>query len=172
MSVAASPDRSTKARPWATVGCCVLTLCLLFALLFPLLVQQGGSRKLRCISHIKQLGTSFLIYADSHDDRMPLVDWADGIYPYAKNWEFYTCDRIEERNMKWGYAMNFEVLGVDYGTVTKPGEEIILFETDALAKSVVANTAAVSTPRHGDKVIVCYMDTAAKARLPEDVRTK
>lgn len=100
------------------------------------------------------------------------MSWADAIYPFTKNWGLYTCDKVREQNGKWGYATNFEKLGMAVSKFDKPEEQVLLFETDALAKNVVANINALAAPRHGERVVVGFLDTSTRLRSPEEIRSK
>lgn len=148
----------------------LVSLAVFVYLFLPDLLGQRGP-KTRCISNLKQLSTSLHIYADAHDQRMPASEWADVVNSYAQDWELHTCDKVKARRLKWGYAFNWSFLGVETDEVTDPSKSVLLFETDALAKSVIANLAALGTPRHGDRVIVSFFDTSTKARLPQEVRS-
>lgn len=147
----------------------IVTFAVSVYLFLPYLLGQRGL-KTQCISNMKQLSMSIHLYADAHDQRMPSSEWADATYPYSKNWELHTCDKVQEKGLKWGYAFNWAVVGVETSAVTDPSKSVLLFETDALAKGVIANLAAVGTPRHGKGITVSCFDTSTRTRLPQEVR--
>jgi len=138
-------------------------------LFLPDLLGQRGP-KTQCISNLKQLGMSCHLYSEANDQHLPSVEWADAVYPYAQNWDLYTCDKVRAKKLKWGYAFNWSALGVEISSVPDQVESVLLFETDALARGVIANLAAVGTPRHGDRVTVSFFDTSTRTRLPQEVR--
>ncbi len=155
------------------VNLLVLT-CVLAALalvLYRLPAHLDNLRpKSQCFSNMKQVGTSLHMYAEANDQRLPSSEWSDAIYVYAKNWDLFTCDKVREKQERWGYALHWKALGVNLTSVSDPAMRVMLFETDALGKGVVANLAAIGTPRHGDRVVVGRFDTSTRSMLPEEAR--
>lgn len=131
---------------------------ILCAVLFPVFAQQKGSRRNPCISHMKQLGTGFQIYVSDFSDMFPADGWYNEIMPYVKNDALFSCDKVS----KWGYALNLEVAGRDSTKIPDPGSFPMLFETDALAKDVIANLAARTRARHGHGSFITRCDTSTK----------
>lgn len=130
----------------------IALLLIAGAIIFPVFGGHHHSPKIACMSNLKQLGTSTLIYMSDFDDRYPIKAWQDEIYPYAKYDDLYSCvEIVSEKKSKWGYAMNYEVLGKEVTTPENDAKTPILFETDALAPNVVANVGSRSTTRHKSK---------------------
>lgn len=172
MEAETEPKRRAKADPSVRKVNFVFLASFAAALVFVLyrLPSQLGSlqRMSSCPSNMKQIGTSLHLYAEAHDQRLPTAEWADAVYPYAKNWDLYTCDKVAEQGGKWGYAFHWKALGVNLASVGDPSKGVMLFETDALGKGVVANLAAIGTPRHGDRVVVGRLDTSTRTMPPEE----
>lgn len=115
----------------------IAIIAILAAILFPVFAQaRAAARKITCISNIKQLTNSWLMYAQDYDEKWVTTakcyandttrddtgtDCADANYlvqPYVKNFSIFFCP---ERNMKspefvsstnpsgmWiGYGMNY-----------------------------------------------------------------
>ncbi|NUQ00089.1 MAG: prepilin-type N-terminal cleavage/methylation domain-containing protein [Armatimonadetes bacterium] len=61
----------------------IAILALLAAIIFPVFAKaRERGRMTACLSHLKQLGSATLIYADDYDGYFPFaVDWADRYYP-------------------------------------------------------------------------------------------
>lgn len=146
----------------------IALLLIAGAIIFPVVGGHHYSPKTACISNLKQVGTGTLIYMSDFDDRYPIKAWQDEIDPYVKNRDLYSCPEItNERKAKWGYAMNYELLGREQ----KP-EDLskipLLFETDALAPNVVANIGSRSTTRHKSKQdgiggsVITFADSSTK----------
>ncbi len=131
---------------------------LLCAILFPVFAQHKGSRRNPCISHMKQLGTGLQIYVSDFNEMLPVHGWYDEIMPYVKNEALFSCDKVP----KWGYALNSEIAGRDSTKVPDPWSFPMLFETDALARDVIANLAARTRARHGRGSHITRCDTSTK----------
>lgn len=135
-----------------------LVVGLISAILFPVFAQQKGSRRNPCISHLKQLGTGLLNYVSDSNELFPPDGWHDEIMPYVMRESQFSCDQVP----KWGYALNSEVAGRDSTKIPDPGSFPMLFETDALAKDVIANLAARTRARHGRGSFITRCDTSTK----------
>jgi hypothetical protein len=129
-----------------------------YAALVP--ARQEGHRS-SCISNMKQLGTGIQIYLGDYDDKLPPHGWDREIYPYTKNTGLTTCPAIEDRKLKYGYAMNREVMGKVGPTL--PAQTPLFFEFDVFAPDVIASFNARSRNRHGKFSNVCYLDSRVKA---------
>lgn len=97
----------------------ILIIAILAALLFPVLSQaKAGSVKVKCFTHMNQLGKAFALYLGDHDgvyptcdndkakidgrppepetpeqDGPPERDWTITLQPYIKNFEIFRCDK-------------------------------------------------------------------------------
>lgn len=132
--------------------------CILGYVFLPFLAQDRHPQRSRCNSHLKQLGISLIIYLSDNDERFPTTTWHDEIMPYAKNVNLFSCDAVK----KWGYAFNRDLLGRDASKVPDHANFPMLFETDALAKDVVANLAARVKVRHGRGSYICRVDSGVR----------
>lgn len=132
--------------------------CILGFLLLPLIAQDRHPRRSVCTSQMRQLGTSLIMYLGDNDERFPTKTWHDEIMPYAKNVNLFSCDAVK----KWGYAFNRDLLGRDASKVPDHANFPMLFETDALAKDVVANLAARVKVRHGRGSYICRVDSGVR----------
>lgn len=138
----------------------ILALALAAIILFPVFAQpsQNGHRPV-CLSNLKQLSTAMLIYEFDFDDRLPLENWADAILIYLKHEDLLHCPQAAQ----YGYAMNMEVVGAKVKEEDpKRARTVLLFDTDALGRNVVANLAARSRSRHKGGSNVSYLDARAR----------
>lgn len=79
----------------------IAIIAILAAILFPVFAQAKLAAKASaCISNVKQMQTSFIMYQTDHDDMFPLgaygtstsfAIWHDLIDPYIKNKEIWWC---------------------------------------------------------------------------------
>lgn len=122
--------------------------------------------KIQCISNMKQMGTSMLIYLGDNDNRFPAADWIDAVMPYSKNEWLFTCPEINALKQKWGFAMNVKLLGTDAKKIADPVSKPMLFETDALARNVAANLRTRNLDRHKRQgaagSVICRADSSTK----------
>ncbi len=141
----------------AVFGCAIVV-----AILFPVTTGHERSRGSFCLSNLKQLAMSTVLYQTDSDGRFPLEEWVDAIDPYLRNDGLLTCPEVAREGGKYGYAMNTFVLGKRSNSLDAR-RTLLLFETDALARNVVTNLAGRNRDRHDQKSsIVAYCDTHAK----------
>lgn len=86
----------------------IAIIAILAAILFPVFMQaREKARQSTCLSNLKQLGTSALMYAQDYDEQMPNAQWIgpaafppnwyfgpsarDLLQPYAKNLGIFLC---------------------------------------------------------------------------------
>ncbi len=126
------------------------------AIVMPLLANKHpGAPRTVCLSNLRQLGTAIAIYEQDFDARFPLSDWQPAIKDYTKNDDLLKCTAVKHD----GYAMNYSCIGMK-----EPKQPIpLLFETDALGKSVVMNLAGRNRDRHKGQSNVAYTDMSARS---------
>jgi prepilin-type processing-associated H-X9-DG protein len=123
--------------------CVVAILTLLAAFLAPVLAMaREEARGAGCLARERQLGAAFSLYAEDHDDALPLyltappesVWWFDALGPYARSRDLFRCPSLarEGPNYGWnGYGVNYRHL-VRYdeprrrASVTRPAETLLL----------------------------------------------
>jgi len=141
---------------------------LVALILFPLTLSDGKASPLRaCLSHLKQLAVSTLIYREESDDVLPPVAWSKALAPYAKDDGLLSCPSIKRPAPQFGYAYHNILVGQ---SATQLNEEktVLYFETDALGRDVVANPAGRNRDRHGEEGSnIAYLDSHAKAVRPD-----
>lgn len=83
----------------------IAIIAILAAILFPVFAQaREKARATACLSNMKQIGTSMLMYAQDADETLPLrigdvtnfatsgnASWISGILPYLKNYSVLRC---------------------------------------------------------------------------------
>jgi prepilin-type N-terminal cleavage/methylation domain-containing protein/prepilin-type processing-associated H-X9-DG protein len=79
----------------------IAIIAILAAILFPVFAQaKNAAKATSCLSNVKQLQTSFIMYQSDYDDMFPLgaygsdtsfFIWHDLISPYVKNKQVWWC---------------------------------------------------------------------------------
>ncbi|MBC7527937.1 MAG: DUF1559 domain-containing protein [Chthonomonadaceae bacterium] len=78
----------------------IAIIAILAAILFPVFAQaREKARGISCLSNMKQLGTSVIMYSQDYDEVLPtglqnnwwMVTWIRVTQPYVKNLQVYRC---------------------------------------------------------------------------------
>jgi prepilin-type N-terminal cleavage/methylation domain-containing protein/prepilin-type processing-associated H-X9-DG protein len=77
----------------------IAIIAILAAILFPVFAQaRGKARAISCLSNMKQLGTSFMMYVQDYDETFPLGvqedwnnSWPTAVQPYVKSLGIFRC---------------------------------------------------------------------------------
>ncbi len=109
------------------------------AVFFRAVVAQDHPRPTACLSNVKQLTTGMIMYAQDHDDRLPLTDrWMDvATSALMDNQErdFY-CPFLKNRKPdEYGYSMYFKMAGREVGSITNPADIVLVFDSVVLDKN-------------------------------------
>jgi prepilin-type N-terminal cleavage/methylation domain-containing protein/prepilin-type processing-associated H-X9-DG protein len=75
----------------------IAIIAILAAILFPVFAQaKAAAKKTQDLSNMRQVGTSFLMYAGDYDDLFPLTSypaatnsWAIRCQPYVRSWDLF-----------------------------------------------------------------------------------
>lgn len=126
----------------------IAIIAILAAILFPVFAQaRAKARSISCISNIKQIGTSSMMYAQDYDETLvpagnryahqndqcfngntnynanprAWVDWEIPLLNYTKNSQIFVCPERQQFGC-FGYAMNTDSSDDDFpGAPTPPG---------------------------------------------------
>ncbi len=113
----------------------IAIIAILAAILFPVFAQaREQARRITCTSNVRQLTTSFLMYAQDYDETMPSQENGSGhdfaeahelLQPYVKSKQIFFCpDRTSTNcasldkdlgNRCLGYAPNFGIYSYQNG---------------------------------------------------------
>ena len=82
----------------------IAIIAILAAILFPVFAQaREKARSTNCLSNMKEIGTSIMMYTDDYDETYPMsyldktaeggtfAEWQDLLYPYIKNYKIFYC---------------------------------------------------------------------------------
>jgi len=124
----------------------IAIIAILAAILFPVFARaREKARQTSCLSNIKQLTLSTLMYCEDYEETLPLMHdgsamekWAVKIFPYVKNWKIYMCPSqpkaVPDETMgqePGGYGMNYPCM---YNTDTSVGQVTGLAEIEDPSK--------------------------------------
>ncbi|MES2464028.1 MAG: DUF1559 domain-containing protein [Armatimonadota bacterium] len=107
----------------------IAIIAILAAILFPVFAQaRAKARQTACLSNLKQIGTSLMIYAQDYDDTLPgnhnknaeatglalgfmdpgsVRNWAKSLMPYVKNFDVWNCPQAEPRQLASAPEYNY-----------------------------------------------------------------
>jgi len=148
----------------------IAIIAILAAILFPVFAKaREKARQVTCLSNLKQLGTSMMMYTQDYDEHYPVghngegEGWAGQLYTYVKSTQLYTCpndpttpDPANKRTVvSYGFNVNMQggySLGGVLSAAQAPANTVALFE-------VTNNSAQVTNPNEADS-IAGWGDTA------------
>jgi hypothetical protein len=145
--------------------------CLGFILYKPIMAARPVPPGNLCLSNLKQLSTATAIYCMDSNDKLPQENWITLLEPYTKRGPLSDCPELSSAEKHFGYAYKFGLCGLNFEEFKDAATTVLYFETDALAKDLVANLAARTQTRHEGLSAVSFVDTHAK-RLPADAKLK
>jgi prepilin-type N-terminal cleavage/methylation domain-containing protein len=115
----------------------IAIIAILAAILFPVFAQAKlAAKATSCLSNLRQLDTSFVMYQTDYDDQFPLgaygtvtgvTFWHDEINPYVKNKQIWLCpcsqvkttDSNGEQTTHFGYNVRYLTsLSLDFSNLS------------------------------------------------------
>jgi prepilin-type N-terminal cleavage/methylation domain-containing protein len=136
----------------------IAIIAILAAILFPVFAQAKQSAKAAsCLSNLRQLDLSFVMYQTDYDDQFPLgaygtvasvTFWHDEINPYVKNKQIWLCpcSRVKEKDASGEETTHFGY-NVRYLTTIKLDFSNLSSQSAISSTSVEdpSNTVALTT---------------------------
>ncbi len=122
----------------------IAIIAILAAILFPVFARaREKARQASCLSNVKQLALSALMYVQDYDERMiygRLPSWGSGppyfsfiqfINPYVKNSQVFDCPSQSSKsavtyNGSRSYPFNMLMFGQALATIKSPAETVML----------------------------------------------
>jgi prepilin-type N-terminal cleavage/methylation domain-containing protein/prepilin-type processing-associated H-X9-DG protein len=181
------PRCGTQQRAFTLIELLVVIaiIAILAAILLPVFSRaRAAARKAECLSNLRQIGLAFTMYADDHDDLLPLLNsaktgglyshrygwpdvpvvWCDALLPYVRTDRIYSCP--EARTSPPGYRMNARLAGTAAGSATDPASKILLVDGDdipgAFGYSLMAPDLTCVGLRHNGGLNCLFVDGHAK----------
>jgi prepilin-type N-terminal cleavage/methylation domain-containing protein/prepilin-type processing-associated H-X9-DG protein len=154
----------------------IAIIAILAAILFPVFAKaREKARQTACLNNNKQLVTSFLMYAQDHDEMFPSAETAWGAISIDKGVTICPTYGTKAGN---GYLFNFDIGGKALGEVRNP---TAMFVTcDGKSSTGVCPDGAVMQPnvaylksqidaRHLNKAICSYLDGHCEMQVAADI---
>lgn len=98
------PENARRKVPLAEIVVCLVIVCILATILFPVFAKHRGSSRVSCQSNLKQMGLAMAQYCQDYDGSYPLATmndvnisearpygWADTLQSYIKSPQIYHC---------------------------------------------------------------------------------
>ncbi len=153
-----NPHRSRQGFTLIEMLVVIGIIALLAAILFPVFGRvRENSRKSSCLSNLKQLSASFLLYAQDYNDKFPHSaqasdpvggGWVLGaggavytfptnvsqgaLYPYVKNTQVYICPSdLNGKTKNLSYSMNMICSQKRLSGASKTSQTILLIDESA-----------------------------------------
>ncbi|MCB8933321.1 MAG: hypothetical protein M9921_00105 [Fimbriimonadaceae bacterium] len=149
-------------------GCLISVAGVLFGFLVlvmnPIYARDHRDSRTECLSNIKQIAMSMVMYAGDHDGRFSLAaTWYRELPPYAGNEALFHCPLATS---PWSYAMDRSMAGANAETLKDPEEHVLIFEANAALPDASGGREWL-VPRHpsGDKTVanIAFADGHARA---------
>lgn len=141
-----------------TIGGLLILSGVGFAVIHPVIMGASEKPRMRsCLSNVKQVGTSFLMYMQDFDERMPIAaGWNDSLQPYVKNHDIFRCPTAKS---PYGYAYNSGIQQVEEKRIKIPQNTVALFESDADNINAFGGPERmIPTSRHEGKFTIGFAD--------------
>jgi prepilin-type N-terminal cleavage/methylation domain-containing protein/prepilin-type processing-associated H-X9-DG protein len=136
----------------------IAIIAILAAILFPVFAKaREKARQTACLNNQKQIVTSFIMYAQDHDEMLPTSDNAWGGISLDKG--VLVCPTAGAK-LANGYAFNANLGGVALGEISIP--EITGIVCDSKATGNLATFPTDVETRHGGKAIAAFVDGHAE----------
>lgn len=115
----------------------------------------------QCRWRLQSIGNALDIYAQDHDDRLPLENWCDAVMSLKViHRNTLDCSALHRQGKRYGFALNAAVIGQKADALR--ADTVVVFETEALGWNLAANLAAESASRHkGYRAVLFAKDLAA-----------
>ena len=161
---------------------------ILAAILFPVFTRPShhGGRISSCRSNLKQIGLTFIQYAQDYDEKSPPIAnaragyWAGSLQPYVKSWQIFQCpsDASGAALKTTDYYYNARLAQLTIEKITAPsltilagegtGNQLPLYHLRQLPDAWRENENSPAT-RHGDVANYLFADGHTKWLEPEQI---
>jgi len=141
-------------------------------ILYPVFAPTKRYRHRSPISNIKQLIIANLMYAQDHDDSLPLAEsWMDALGPYTNNEMLFVDPLLEDpKEGEYGIAFFKPLSGIETTTVFGPDTVPLVFQSRLLGRNAASNLSTLPTPpRYKGTHMIGFLDGHAKSFRDKDV---
>jgi prepilin-type N-terminal cleavage/methylation domain-containing protein/prepilin-type processing-associated H-X9-DG protein len=157
----------------------IAIIAILAAILFPVFARaREKARQTSCLSNLKEIGLSALMYAQDYDERWVRYRypnpyfWPDKLQAYIKNTQILRCP---SRTQRWAYGMNYHHLhGWMIAKVEFPSEHLAFCDNQNQLASCSAPhgfsptyTPGLDPLPHNGGINIVFVDGHAKWMKPD-----
>ncbi len=141
----------------------IVIIAILVAILFPVFAQGPKTKGSRCLSNMKQISLSILMYSQDYDEKMPHKNqYQELIFPYLKNNQAYRCSSVTGSSENQGYALESRLIGKNPYEIKDFEKRPMLWDSLNLEKN--ATDSGISfVGRHRGYGNIAFVDGHARA---------
>ncbi len=142
----------------------VLVVLVLAAIFMPVSTgERGAAPRARCLSNVKQLVLSEIMYSSDFDDRFTRATaWMDAVTPYEKTEEIKR-DPEGTKPGQFGYAFRERADGEKLTSFLSPAQTILIFDSNLFQRSAHSELWSIPRPgRHKGGNVCGFVDGHAK----------
>ena len=126
-------------------------ISILASILFPVFSRAiDKARATACLSNLKQVQMSAMMYAQDWDQCYPqapyldaagnTVSWLEALHPYTDNWQIFVCpglpDTISASGRGVGYALNFWIVGAGAARARRSSEKVTFADATPVGRLI------------------------------------
>jgi prepilin-type N-terminal cleavage/methylation domain-containing protein/prepilin-type processing-associated H-X9-DG protein len=138
----------------------IAIIAILAAILFPVFAKaREKARQTACLNNQKQIATAIIMYAQDHDELLPVYDTVWGSLGLDRG--VLICPTKGKRTAN-GYGFNKAISGAALGEVADASGTPMVADTSNTIDNVLRDGADIDF-RHSNKVIGAYVDGHAEA---------
>jgi len=135
---------------------------LAYALTHPEMLQhaKGAAQTTSCLSNMKQVCLSVIMFATDNDDILKLKAdaWKAKVMPYCKNEGIFHCPQDTTKGVS--YSLNPNLAGKSMTAIKKPAQTVLVYEGKKMKLDF----------RHEGKACVGFADGHVKLFTPEEAK--
>jgi len=118
----------------------IAIIAILAGILFPVLAKaREAARKTKCLSHMRQMGTAFLMYLSDWDEKyIPAYQFKQRLVPYVPLMQFFQCPSRPQLPWYYGHGYNVGCASpyvrgfpeTPAAVIENPADKILMVEWD------------------------------------------